>query len=455
MARAGIYFKTVCILAAVILCGGLSIMPAVAAVASVEKSGATGVYSAAGAAVYQIQVINLASNKKSSIGSGFQIDDRGLVATNYHVVAEAVQRADENRLEYLNDKGERGSLSLVDVDVVHDLALVRMDKPGPHSLRLLDDRRTPEKGDRLYALGNPHDIGFTIVEGTYNGFVRETLVEKIHFSGALNPGMSGGPALTADGLVAGINVATAGNQIGFLVPVKFLAALAATGHLPAEGLDKALLKRIETQLTDMQARNMKTLMESPWEKTVFGDMSVPGKMADAFRCWGAALHRDKDPFTYHRSTCTVEDRIYLDRDFNTGTYAYRYDLLSSRARDVPPARFYNFYTKQFAAPLDDRDEADTVSRDLTNYTCNTRFIKRGRLTWKAALCLRQYTKYTGLYDMRLYMARLGRLRDGFLVTLLADGVSRPSALALAEKFIDSLSPEKKTATPAVSKAGAP
>ena len=49
------------------------------------------------------------------------------------------------------------------------------------------------KGERLYSMGNPLDLGFTIVEGTYNGPVERSYNERIHFSGAINPGMSGGP----------------------------------------------------------------------------------------------------------------------------------------------------------------------------------------------------------------------------------------------------------------------
>ena len=45
-------------------------------------------------------------------------------------------------------------------------------------------------------MGNPLDLGFTIVEGTYNGFVEKSYNPRMHFTGAINPGMSGGPAVT-------------------------------------------------------------------------------------------------------------------------------------------------------------------------------------------------------------------------------------------------------------------
>src|SRR5262249_59386101 len=86
------------------------------------------------------------------------------------------------------------------------------------------------KGERLYSMGNPLDLGFTIVEGTYNGLVDRSYNERIHFSGAINPGMSGGPTVTADGHAVGINVSKqlGGELVSFLVPARFAATLLAS-----------------------------------------------------------------------------------------------------------------------------------------------------------------------------------------------------------------------------------
>ncbi|HYD18817.1 MAG TPA: hypothetical protein VEF76_10100, partial [Patescibacteria group bacterium] len=50
---------------------------------------AQGIWEKYGDAIYQVQVIDLASDKKNSIGSGFQFTKDGMMATNYHVVSEA------------------------------------------------------------------------------------------------------------------------------------------------------------------------------------------------------------------------------------------------------------------------------------------------------------------------------------------------------------------------------
>ena len=77
-------------------------------------------------ALYQIRIIELGSGNKSSIGSGFQINDSGVLVTNYHVVSEFVYFPEKYRIEYLAADGSVGNLSLVNIDVVNDLALVQV-----------------------------------------------------------------------------------------------------------------------------------------------------------------------------------------------------------------------------------------------------------------------------------------------------------------------------------------
>jgi serine protease Do len=92
--------------------------------------------------------------------------------------------------------------------LVHDLAIVKSEEIHGSFFAL---NETPlKKGSRIFSLGNPLDLGMTIIEGTYSGDIEGSLYDKIHFSGSLNPGMSGGPTIDAKGACIGINVSTAG-----------------------------------------------------------------------------------------------------------------------------------------------------------------------------------------------------------------------------------------------------
>ena len=117
----------------------------------------------------------------------------------------------------------KGDLSLLDIDVVNDLALLRSRDLDLAPLEVRSE--APAQGETIYSLGNPHDIGFTVIPGTYNGLEAGSYYEHIHFSGSVNAGMSGGPVIDRRGGVVGVNVSSAGNQLSFLVPAQALSAL--------------------------------------------------------------------------------------------------------------------------------------------------------------------------------------------------------------------------------------
>ena len=148
-------------------------------------------------ALFQIKIIELESGNKSSIGSGFQIDTQGNLVTNYHVVSQYVYNPDKFRIEYLAHDGSEGLLELVDVDVVNDLALVRKHVLSDNEQALVVAATLPQQGSNIYSLGNPHDLGMIVVPGTFNGLKKNSFYQRIHFTGSINSGMSGGPVLDA------------------------------------------------------------------------------------------------------------------------------------------------------------------------------------------------------------------------------------------------------------------
>ena len=132
-----------------------------------ESNSARALFADNKAGILQIRIIDITSGSKSAIGSGFVITDTGLIATNYHVVEMAASKPEQYRIEYLSASGETNSLTLVDVDVVNDLALVKANSQIAPVLPLAVIE--PAIGVPVYALGNPLDLGLTVVPGTYNG----------------------------------------------------------------------------------------------------------------------------------------------------------------------------------------------------------------------------------------------------------------------------------------------
>src|SRR5690606_12721451 len=125
-------------------------------------------------------------------GTGFAVGDQGFIVTNYHVVSEAVLHPRRFRLEYLTSDGRRGRLRVHAVDVRNDLAVLKPQEDlALPPLRVRTD--IPRPGARAYSIGFPLNLGLTITEGVANGVVASGFEQRIHYTGAINSGMSGGP----------------------------------------------------------------------------------------------------------------------------------------------------------------------------------------------------------------------------------------------------------------------
>lgn len=380
--------------------------------------------------IFQVQVVDTASNKKVSIGTGFRVSADGLIATNYHVVAGYLHAPTQYRVEYLAHDGSSGVARVRDIDVIHDLAIVQAELPGDAYLELT--ATSLSKGARIYAIGNPRDLGMSIVEGNYNGLLEKSLYEKILFSGALNPGMSGGPALNRKGEVIGVNVSTAGNELSFLVPVRYLRNLLDEVR-QAAGSDIDLIQRITQQLQASQQRTMQQLLDAKWKTMQLGQAVVPAELSSYFKCWGQTESKPERLYSYTYSACASPDNIYISDHFDTGSIDFRYDLLSTEK--LNSRQFYNLYTQKFANGYSSNQAAE---EDVGNYRCNTRFVDMSGKTWKAVVCFRAYKKFKGLYDVSLTMASLGSETSGLLVNLNASGMDKANAMALVRKFMESI-----------------
>ena len=253
--------------------------------------------------VLQIRVIDTQAESKAAIGSGFAIGKPGWLITNYHVIADLVNNPDNHRAEWIAENDSTGSLTLLAVDAVHDLALLQAEGLSVEPLRIAAIE--PAKGSRIFAMGNPYDLGLTIVEGNYNGLLEKSLYEKIHFTGSINPGMSGGPALNGAGELVGVNVATAGNQVSFLVPASYVNALLDM-RVPAG--NGGFHTRVAAQLLANQKAYFDSLLDSPLTTTRLNGYTVPGALADYLNCWGHSSDNTEEPITLTQFSCSNRRR---------------------------------------------------------------------------------------------------------------------------------------------------
>src|SRR6187549_3013828 len=288
------------------------------------SSAAERVYELARPRILQIRTLLQAAGRQTTIGSGFLVTADGFAITNYHVVSQFALDPRTYRLEYLAPDGARGPLQLLAIDVPHDLAVVKIDRADlPYftfDTRALGGRLP--KGERIYAMGNPLDLGFTIVEGTYNGLVDKSYDERIHFSGSINPGMSGGPVAASDGSVVGVNVAKRldGEQVGFLVPAKYAAQLLERARKgPAFDVDKARVE-VGRQLDAWQAAFYEAFKAAGFRSARVGPYRGMESAAPWVTCW-ASTNADAIPrarTAVNTTRCTSATGIFVSDRILTG-----------------------------------------------------------------------------------------------------------------------------------------
>jgi hypothetical protein len=393
------------------------------------------VYAAWRDRVLQVQVIDKQAGTKAGIGSGFFAGSPGWIVTNYHVIAELVNQPGRYKARYLLEDGREGDLELLTVDAVHDLALLRTDELQRAPLALA--AQGPPKGSRLYSMGYPYDIGLTIVEGTFNGMLEKSLYEKLHFTGSINPGMSGGPALNSEGAVVGVNVSTAGNQVSFLIPVRFVSELIALPEEKPSG-EAALNTVVAGQLLENQEQISQKLLTDPVPKTSLNGYSVPGGLASYVNCWGNSLDDDQDELALVYYRCQTQDDIFLSQSLNTGIIRYQHDLVSSES--MGSMRFYQQLEKRGHYP---QLRLDGDEQSVTNYHCRSDFVDQSGLPLKATFCVRRYRKLDGLYDAYLSITSLVEDTEALQSTLVLAGFSWESIWQLSRRFIESFSWEEE------------
>ena len=403
------------------------------------SSAAERVYELAKPRILQVRTLLQAAGRQTTLGSGFLVSADGLAITNYHVVSQYALDPKTYRLEYLAPDGAKGPLQLLAFDVPHDLAVVKVDKAGlpffdfdPRAL----GARLP-KGERIYAMGNPLDLGFTIVEGTYNGLVDKSYDERIHFSGAINPGMSGGPVAGNDGRVVGVNVAKRldGEQVGFLVPARYAALLIERARKgPPLAVDKAK-EEVGRQLDGWQAAFYEALIKEGFRSAAFGPYRGLESAAPWMTCW-ASTNADQLPrprAALNSTHCSSATGIFVSDRILTGrvdvSYAYY------KAIDLNAFQFAKELSQRSAGPSIDM----RGGKRLTEQECRDDFIGGdGRPALRATWCMRAYREFEGLYNVTLLALTQDRDREALLAQLTMQGVSHANAVALGRRFLEAI-----------------
>jgi S1-C subfamily serine protease len=166
------------------------------------------------------------------IGSGFFIDKRGYLLTNYHVIASEVDPEYEgySRLyvKFSDDKDTRIPAKVVGYSETFDIALLKTERE-PDALLSFSLDETLKAGERIFAIGSPGGLENTLTAGIVSSTGRKFLQmgDVVQVDVPINQGNSGGPLLNENGDLIG--VVFAGIEqfegINFAIPAKWVLLL--------------------------------------------------------------------------------------------------------------------------------------------------------------------------------------------------------------------------------------
>ena len=158
--------------------------------------------------------------QSSALGSGFIINEDGIVITNNHVI----QGADDIIVRVDGDKEFKATV--VGADPLSDIAVLKLETKEKFKPVKFGDSDKARIGDWVIAIGNPFGLGGTVTSGIISARNRSIGLTRyedyIQTDASINQGNSGGPLFNMDGDVIGINTAILGRSgsigIGFSIP---------------------------------------------------------------------------------------------------------------------------------------------------------------------------------------------------------------------------------------------
>ncbi len=422
--------------------GNAATKPAVEAALPTPSSRAQTLYESARSDLLQIRILLKNGRTQTSVGSGFFVGASNLVVTNYHVVSQLVMHPKSYIGEFIDTNGAKGKVKLLAVDALHDLAVVRVDRKGKGYFKVPNTLPTLSQGQYLYSLGNPLDLGFAISEGTYNSVIKRGFYDQLMFTGPINAGMSGGPNITENGQVAGVNVSKRldGELVSFLVPVKYVVPLikkaksnfTASKNAQASETKPAFKKEVGLQLIKHQHTMLDTILAQPLTAKTLGEYQVPVRESNQIRCWGSSNDDTKDSlFDLSTINCAMESAVFISNQLHVGQISIRHEYI--KATGMGALRASVLQSQSFK-----NERFGSSNRHLTAPTCKESFITNDKLPMRAVLCVRAYREFEGLYNFALLTASTDQSKSGLQSRLDAKGVSYDNGLRIAKQFLDGL-----------------
>lgn len=417
------------------------------------SSSARALFSRSKDGIVQVRVLLASAGEQSSLGSGFLVRDDGAqgawVVTNYHVVSALAIDPQKYRIELRGSNQRVARARLVALDVVHDLAVLRTEPEASNTTtawQVLTLREAPlVQGSKVFSLGNPLELGFLISEGIYNGSVESRIYEQMLFSGALNSGMSGGPAIDDNGQVVGVNVATRrdGEQLSFLVPKRYASELLQTAWRSDGGARTEWRSEIARQLLTHQRFVAGKLLDpsagasgagaqAGFSSQVLSGRPVPTLDGNLTKCWASGMDGERLRYQRDRLNCDLQSELFVRGSLRTGSLSIGHTLLRNDRLATPQ------FTALSALGNPGWRGVGQGTGELTRAECQDDYVQTASHVYRVAICARAYRKFEGVYDYSVQATQVDDARERLSSHIDLRGFSFDNAQRLGRMFLERL-----------------
>lgn len=395
-----------------------------------------GAYARLKPSLFTIEIHSGNRESKSSLGSGYLVSGDGLIATNYHVVASFIEDPVRNQLRAKGQTGEY-PLTLVQFDLIHDIALVRAAGVSGKPLALADS--PPQAGERIISFGNPEGLGLSLIEGNANGFATKGVVPRLLLSMPLNSGMSGGPILNSRDQVVGTNVSVQwlSNSLSFGVPAQALRELLTRAPLdiarPALQAEmNRQLDAFEKQTTDALTR---AFQAGPREPDLIIGGARSKALPPAFACWDNRQEFEREGVVKSQYGCDLQFTPATEKLGPIGSVQLQIEHFVSERSSYG---FYGYlpthaHSHQEVPPRAPGDP------DLGPPECASNRVAVGGEVWKITTCAVAFKASPGFFDIDLVATSLSRPKEAMFLSLGFKGFRMKSALDLSKRLIENVS----------------
>lgn len=155
-------------------------------------------------------------------GTGFNIDEKGLIVTNAHVV----QNAEHVFISFYQGKNFQGTV--IEIYPTVDLAIIQVDGGDLPKLEL-EQNFKGNQGDKVLIIGNPLEYSGIANKGVIKGnaAVKNIDVPVLLIEAPVNKGNSGSPVINEEGNVVGvifatINLKKSETKLGAAIPIQYI-----------------------------------------------------------------------------------------------------------------------------------------------------------------------------------------------------------------------------------------